>query len=294
MAMAASAEALARMLQIDTDAAAALLAAADGDPETAVAIHVGYNGGALPDGVDLGALTMAEGEKRARADDPEALRAAAADAAGGIAIQGAGVDMLELGTEGATGSLWLGSLLAAENAEWLKATQVTKVVTVMADPPAAVDGVERMHVAVRDDNVARLGPHLTPTCRQIDEWLRSGASVLVHCSSGVSRSPTVAIAFFIAHRGLSLRDAFTRVLSARHCVCPGTTFFSDLQQFELEVTGAKEPSMDLAQLYAHKVAEIAGIPPGQGPLYDQCVDAVRTYGWENDMAILAAAQAVAR
>lgn len=188
--------------------------------------------------------------------------------------------------------MWLGSLLAAENAEWLKATQVTKVVTVMTDPPAAVEGVEHMHIEVPDDNVAHLSAHLSPACRQIDEWLRSGASVLVHCSSGVSRSPTVAIAFFIAHRGLSLRDAFTRVLSTRNCVCPGTTFFSDLQRFELEVTGASEPSMDLTQLYAHKVAEIAGIPPGQGPLYDQCVEAVRTYGWESDMAILQAAQAV--
>ena len=72
-------EALARILQIDTDVAAALLAAGDGNPETAIAIHVGYNDGVLPDGVDLAALSLVEGERRARADDPEALRAAAAD-----------------------------------------------------------------------------------------------------------------------------------------------------------------------------------------------------------------------
>jgi len=46
---------LSERLGIDVDSASALLIAADGDEETAVAVHIGYNGGDLE--TDLVATT---------------------------------------------------------------------------------------------------------------------------------------------------------------------------------------------------------------------------------------------
>ena len=71
-----SVAAVAARCRLDAGSAAALLAAADGDVETALAIHVGYNGGELlGDGDALGAMAEAEAAKRARPDDAEAARA---------------------------------------------------------------------------------------------------------------------------------------------------------------------------------------------------------------------------
>ena len=85
-----AAEMVAARCGLDADSAAALLAAADGDVETALAIHVGYNGGELAAlGGALDELADAESAKRARADDPEMARvaaAAAATATAGVAI----------------------------------------------------------------------------------------------------------------------------------------------------------------------------------------------------------------
>lgn len=63
---------------LDLDSAAALLAAADGDIDTALAIHVGYNGGDLQDCLGEGRLedlASSEAAKRARPEDLESARA---------------------------------------------------------------------------------------------------------------------------------------------------------------------------------------------------------------------------
>lgn len=315
---------LAAALGIDVDAAGALLAAADGDCDTAIAIHVGYNGGELPEGMDLGAVTEAQSAERGKEGDPEALRAAAHEAAGGVIVPGAGVDLIirrtrllsppetskdntKCGTDanqtaggaaaatgGESGALWLGSASAAQSAEWLAQTGVSTVITVMKDLLELPSGhFEQIHVAVADDNVDSLRPHLRDTCGTIHQRLMAGGSVLIHCSSGVSRSPTVVIAYFMLHRDLSLKDAYARVITARRCICPGTTFFHELQLLEAELTGVEEPSLDMAGYYAYKVQELAGIPLGPGPRYEECVAAVRAHGWETNMAVLSAAQMVA-
>lgn len=306
-------EALATALKIDVDAAAALLAAADGDPETAVAIHVGYNGGELPAEFDLASLSAKEGAKREGEGDAESLRAAAADAAGGVVVVGAGVDLVIKSDAPTGGALWVGSQSAAVNSEWIAQTGVTFIVAAMLEPTlSTAAGVESVQVQVADDNVDHLGPHLRATCASIHAAITKGAAVLVHCGSGVSRSPTIVIAYFMLHRGLSLKDAYARVIAARTCISPGTTFFADLQQLEMEIVGSageadrqpsmdedvaerqqQQPSMGLAEYFAYKVQSLAQIPVGPGPRYDQCVEAVRAYGWESDMAILSAAQAVA-
>lgn len=81
---------LAKRTGLDTDSAAALLAAADGDAETALAIHVGYNGGdiasACGDDGGLAALADAEATKRGQSYDLETARATAAAASDAGAV----------------------------------------------------------------------------------------------------------------------------------------------------------------------------------------------------------------
>ncbi len=45
----------------------------------------------------------------------------------------------------------------------------------------------------------------------------AGRVVYLHCTAGVNRSPSVAIAWLVAHQGLSLDEAWTQVTSRRRC-----------------------------------------------------------------------------
>lgn len=58
------------------------------------------------------------------------------------------------------------------------------------------------------------------------------ARVLVHCQKGMSRSASIAAAFLIAHRNMSLADALHTLKSRRAIVSPNRGFLQQLQHFE--------------------------------------------------------------
>jgi len=62
----------------------------------------------------------------------------------------------------------------------------------------------------------------------LDSWLGVKENrVIVHCAAGISRSPTVVLAWLIRKRGMSFTQAFDFVYSKRDIIRPNE-FFLDL------------------------------------------------------------------
>ncbi|CAG8769285.1 16571_t:CDS:2, partial [Cetraspora pellucida] len=57
-------------------------------------------------------------------------------------------------------------------------------------------------------------------------------SVLVHCEMGISRSPTVVIAYIMRSQKKSLKDALAFVKEKRSVTRPNTGFYEQLKKFE--------------------------------------------------------------
>ena len=70
--------------------------------------------------------------------------------------------------------------------------------------------------------------------------------MLVHCVAGVSRSPTIVIAYLMRSRGISLREAYDVVRTRRSIVNPNFGFMKQLIAFE-RTLGAKHPSLTLEE-----------------------------------------------
>lgn len=80
--------------------------------------------------------------------------------------------------------------------------------------------------------------------------------VLVHCRLGHNRSPALALAFLVS-KGLSLREAYRRVLSARPTVDPLPPYRRALRDLELQLQGAQTVSGD--EPFAMHVSELLAL-----------------------------------
>ncbi len=124
---------------------------------------------------------------------------------------------------------------AAEDVEWLRAREaVTAALSLQTDEDLrelglewaemagwyAAAGIRCLRLPVRDGYPEELRLRLPACARSLDELLAAGHRVYLHCSAGVNRSPSVAIAWLVWRRGMSLKEAFALVKTRRRCADP--------------------------------------------------------------------------
>ena len=61
-----------------------------------------------------------------------------------------------------------------------------------------------MKIVIDDVPSANLAPYFDRTADKINDVVRRGGKVLVHCMAGISRSSTLCIAYLMKHKGTSL------------------------------------------------------------------------------------------
>lgn len=132
--------------------------------------------------------------------------------------------------------LFLGNILAANSTRSLTERGITHILSVCCDQiPAEVpeSGFRHMRIAVEDVPSANLLIHLPVACRWIDQALRSGGVVLVHCYQGLSRSAAVIAAYIMWSRRVTAAQAMEFVRNAREQIWINESFIEQLVLFEL-------------------------------------------------------------
>ncbi|KRY77059.1 Dual specificity protein phosphatase 19 [Trichinella pseudospiralis] len=69
----------------------------------------------------------------------------------------------------------------------------------------------------------------------IDEVRMQNGRVLVHCNAGVSRSPTIVVAYLMKRENYTLENALSFVRAKRPCIRPNNGFMKQLKEFENEL-----------------------------------------------------------
>ncbi|XP_028967543.1 dual specificity phosphatase 28-like [Galendromus occidentalis] len=85
----------------------------------------------------------------------------------------------------------------------------------------------------------------------LNQKIKSGGKVVVHCFAGKSRSTSIVLAYLMKHRGMSLREAFLYVRDRRSIAEPNLGFFRQLIEFEGEIHASPEPSVKMVKLSEH-------------------------------------------
>ena len=79
-------------------------------------------------------------------------------------------------------------------------------------------GLALARVPIRDFDNRALGRGLPEAIAAVHFFRSTGRRTYLHCTAGLNRSPSVAVAYLVAHRGLTLDEAWAQVTEGRRCL----------------------------------------------------------------------------
>lgn len=148
-------------------------------------------------------------------------------------------------------SLFLGPCSSASNKAYLTANSITHVLSVGSTPAQKVEGVTYHRLSLNDSPTSSISKASEEACKVIEDAVASKAKkggdkgkILVHCSAGISRSPTLVVAYLMRSHGMSLKAALGLVVRARPQVSPNTGFLQQLKKLEEELYGVVTLEVD--------------------------------------------------
>lgn len=128
--------------------------------------------------------------------------------------------------------LFIGNERDASSQETLKELGITHILNVTSHIPFHFeDSMTCKRLQASDSGSQNLKQYFDEAVSFIESVRLNNGRVLVHCQAGVSRSPTIVMAYIIAVHGQSLKDAFSYVHSRRSIISPNLNFMGQLLEF---------------------------------------------------------------
>lgn len=158
-------------------------------------------------------------------------------------------------------SIFIGPVSAASSIPLLQTNSISHVLSVGASPASKVPGVIYDRVSIIDSPSSSITNICHTTCDIIEAALQSNngsGKILVHCSAGISRSPTIVAAYLMKHRNMSLRAALGQIVRARPQASPNPGFLRQLKDLELQLHGTL--SLDVDELPKRERERLALFP----------------------------------
>ncbi|KLO17269.1 phosphatases II [Schizopora paradoxa] len=134
--------------------------------------------------------------------------------------------------------LLLGPFQVSKSLEALQQLGVTHIVCIrdsmeaFSVRPRFPDNFIYMTLDVQDNeeqNLIRLFPKAKLF---IDEALRAGGRVLVHCNGGISLSPAFVVMYVMQYYQMTWEDALHTVQNRRYCISPNGGFLTQIKEYE--------------------------------------------------------------
>lgn len=89
-----------------------------------------------------------------------------------------------------------------------------------------------MHLEVKDSDDEKILDSFDLAYDFIEKGASDGSTILVCCSNGISRSPTVLIAYFIKKYNLTFDEAYEKLKAIKDDIAPNDGFIIKLKAFD--------------------------------------------------------------
>jgi protein-tyrosine phosphatase len=133
-----------------------------------------------------------------------------------------------------TDFLYIGGAAAAKNKSMLLQTGITHVINCAASvaPASFPDEFCYFNIRLRDHSSQDIARHFYSMFDFIERARECGGRIFLHCVKGISRSPTMAIAYLMWYKNMGMYKALDFVRQARPIVDPNAGFIFQLTEWE--------------------------------------------------------------
>lgn len=128
-------------------------------------------------------------------------------------------------------NLYLGGLSASSNLSLLNQHGITSLCSALSAGShfGKHEGIVYHTIDIDDAPSANIKQFIPEAIRFVDRELRAGKKVLIHCAAGISRSSSIAVAYFMAKYAIDFDQALAKVRMGRACATPNMGFEQQLR-----------------------------------------------------------------
>ncbi len=124
------------------------------------------------------------------------------------------------------------SVKPLQSRNWVKNNKISHVLSLGFPDPLVPDAIS-FNIDIKDTSAEYILPYFDKSFDFIQKALVNPESVVyVHCVAGVSRSPSIVIAYFMKLNSWKFQEALTFVVSKRRYVDPNAGFRQQLLVYE--------------------------------------------------------------
>ena len=127
-----------------------------------------------------------------------------------------------------TDKIYLGCLPGSLYTEYLQSEGVSHILSVCFVHPSLENVLPRKVIDIQDDE----SENIFKFFKESILYIESSEKVYVHCMAGVSRSPTIVIAYLMWKNKLKFYDAYFVVSNKRRFISPNQGFRDQLEKIE--------------------------------------------------------------
>jgi protein-tyrosine phosphatase len=132
--------------------------------------------------------------------------------------------------------IWIGDKRCVYDAHMLKMINVSHILNCAEELPLTYpcNLYEKYKIPMIDDDDPNAMDQIKEGAKKIQDWFEScpASVIIVHCAAGISRSPTVVLAWMIIYRGLSLKDGYSLIQKQRDFIRPNDFYMRLLKELD--------------------------------------------------------------